>query len=277
VSYVTFPWLERAGRLGNQLHQIAATIGIARDNGLEPLFPTSWSYRPYFSLPDSMYGDVPYPHDRPAVDFVGHWDERTRIYLQDLALWERHTDEVLTVLAPSVAAAEVVDRHWAMIPSLRPTVSIHVRRGDNVHSPDHYPMPSLDYYLAGAAAFPDHHVCMFSDDPEWCDLVLRPALAPRPASLFHGKPRPKEHEPSYMTAPVVDWADLFLMARCDAHVLSNSTMGMWAAMLARDETAIAPWPFFGPAIPYADAALIYRPGWRRLDARTGAPLEEATC
>jgi hypothetical protein len=276
MGYVTFPRLERSGRLGNQLYQIAATVGIARDHGLDPLFPTRWSYRPSFSLPDSMFGDVAYPSDRPATDFARYLDERALIYLQDLGLWWRHADEVMGLFRPSPKAREALTPHFAAAPE-RPLLSIHVRRGDNVYQPDYYPMPSLDYYLAGAAAFPDHNVCIFTDDAPWCEDVLKPALAPRPAALFHGKARPKEHEPNYMTAPVVDWVDLFLMAHCDAHVLSNSTLGMWGAMLAADEAAIAPWPFFGPAIPYADASLIYRPGWRRLDARTGEPLEEATC
>jgi len=44
---ITFSKLEKKGHLGNQLFQIASTIGIAKSNGQEFGFP-KWSYNFYF-------------------------------------------------------------------------------------------------------------------------------------------------------------------------------------------------------------------------------------
>src|SRR3984957_1804634 len=49
TKFVTFP-LGQLGRLGNQLFQIAATIGIARRNDCPFIFPP-WPYAKYFEFP----------------------------------------------------------------------------------------------------------------------------------------------------------------------------------------------------------------------------------
>src|ERR1700722_13371875 len=49
TKFVTFP-LGEMGRFGNQLFQIAATIGIARRNGCSFVFPI-WPYARYFEFP----------------------------------------------------------------------------------------------------------------------------------------------------------------------------------------------------------------------------------
>lgn len=79
--------LGMAGRLGNQLHQIAATYGIAADRGTQPLFRRDWAYRSYFSLPDSWFASrfavirARYA-TQAAVVIPADW----RIYLQNLDL-----------------------------------------------------------------------------------------------------------------------------------------------------------------------------------------------
>ena len=49
TKFVTFP-LGEMGRFGNQLFQIAATIGIARRNGCSFIFPP-WPYARHFEFP----------------------------------------------------------------------------------------------------------------------------------------------------------------------------------------------------------------------------------
>ena len=44
---VTYSQLGNKGRLGNQLFQIASTIGIATENGRPFAFP-DWEYNKYF-------------------------------------------------------------------------------------------------------------------------------------------------------------------------------------------------------------------------------------
>ena len=44
---ISFSQLGKHGRLGNQLFQIASTLGMAEKYGAEVVFP-SWSYENYF-------------------------------------------------------------------------------------------------------------------------------------------------------------------------------------------------------------------------------------
>jgi hypothetical protein len=239
MSYLTFPALERCGRLGNQLWQIASTIGLARRYGMDPLFPPTWSYRQFFSIPDELFGTEPGTESYTLHD-VSHL-KGAAIYLQDLSLFDEDTAEIEKMLAPRRI-------EWDMLKES--TLCIHVRRGDNLVQAPFYPLPTLDYYLRSVKDHPDHDVLIFGDDHPWNRDVLVPhaqAVTARPVHAIQGVPRPKEHEPNYMSAPILDWRDLFLAARCDAFCLSNSTLGWWMAYLSRSDDVVYPDPWYGPA------------------------------
>ena len=54
---ITYRHLGRNGQLGNQLWQIAGTVGIAHKEGDMAGFPF-WRYRRYFSVPAEMFSDL---------------------------------------------------------------------------------------------------------------------------------------------------------------------------------------------------------------------------
>ena len=261
---VTFENLGRWGRLGNQLWQVAGTVGLARREGLRPALPTGWAYRRFFSLPEDWYDDSP---GIEAPTLAVELPEGDRPYLQSLNLWAGCEDEIREAFRPSAAAKRllVAYRELAMLP--RPVLSVHVRRGDNVQANDpltpdkhlYHPLRPTSYY---AEAIGDGRarglaVAVFSDDPDWCVAELPGA------DYYHrGWPRPKEHEPGYDDTPL-DWIDLFLMAGCSEHVISNSTYAWWGAWLAGNRVTYS-WPWYGPRIN-ADAALMMPPDWRRVE------------
>lgn len=274
---VTFPQLERLGRLGNQLWEIASTVGLARAHDAEPLFPASWTYRRWFSMPDSMFGDP--SAGTPAPDLATHLDPRCRDYLQDLSLWWDVRDEVRALFAPSPAAELLVAACAARLAQLpQPVMSVHVRRGDNAYDPAvpdkwrYHPLRPLSYYQEAIAQLRRWagSVAVFTDDPDWCAQHL-----PEADYIHRGEPRAKEHEAAYWTLTPVDWLDLFLMARCyGGHVVSNSSFAWWGAFLSGDERVILPAPWYGPALDYVDASLMTVPGWTVLEhaTPTGAPV-----
>ena len=55
---ITYPQLGQNGRLGNQLWQIASTIGIAVDLEEDWSFP-DWPYREHFQMPDEWFTNKP--------------------------------------------------------------------------------------------------------------------------------------------------------------------------------------------------------------------------
>lgn len=265
---IVCPVLGRAGRLGNQLWQIASTLGVADSRGREVSFP-EWDYAPFFSIPDRYFSN------QPGIDvrsFVPHLSPDAATYLQDYSLFSGIARQIELWFKPSTLAQETIETCGDFHRLRRPILSVHVRRGDNVPGADpgvvdkhlYHPLPPLDYYQRAIAMCDGYQsIAVFSDDPEWCVENI-------PADYYHfGQPRAKEHLPEY-NDPFNDWLDLFLMAQCDGgHVVPNSTYGWWGAFLSGDETPIVPKPWFGPRI-VSNADLMFPKGWRQLEREPNA-------
>lgn len=264
---IGFDRLSLVGRLGNALFQLAATAGVADQRGEPVRFNAGWIHRPFLSVPDELFTD-----DFTGVTQLencrelGHIDERVRVYAQDVSLFEPILPQLREWLAPSPAAKKILARmqHFDRLP--RPILSVHVRRGDNVYDPgvpdkhNYFVLPSLDYYRRAIAELRPrfNSVAVFSDDPGWCQAHLADV-----ADYFHvGEPRPKEHEPTYRTAPVLDWIDLQLMSRCHGHVVTGSTFGVMAAILAGQSEVIRCSPVYGRKLRYIDEALMFPKHWK---------------
>lgn len=261
---ITFPLLGKAGRLGNQLWQIASTIGIARARGEEVSFP-DWAYRPYFSLPDEFFTD---DNGTDASTLVPHMDRRCAQYLQDFNLWKDVQDEIQEYLSPSELVLDYFMENHQWLLTTRPLIGVHVRRGDNAFDPGtpdkylYHPLRSNQYYQTAIDSLPaDIEVVVFSDDIPWCEQNM-PYVLDRPCHFFHGgTPRPKEHEPDYETAPITDWIDLVGLALTEHHILSNSTYAWWGAFLSGDPHPFYPSNWFGKNLDYIDASLMFPDGW----------------
>jgi hypothetical protein len=65
----------------------------------------------------------------------------------------------------------------------------------------------------------------------------------------------------------IDYWEMFLMARCDYHIISNSSFGWWQAWLQEtiDKTiVVAPLKWFGEAMPIDHEADIIPTRWLKL-------------
>ncbi|HEX4521424.1 MAG TPA: alpha-1,2-fucosyltransferase [Gaiellaceae bacterium] len=224
---LTFP-LGECGRLGNQLHQIAATIGIAWDLSSQAVFSRHWPYRRFYSLPDALFGNAfMVARSRDSWKLAVGIDETIRAYLQEPALWRPYRETIQSWLQPSTLALEAVSARHRKLLDLPSKAAIHVRRGDYVASTNHVVLP-LSYYEQAAeiviAADPSTAFLVFSDDIDWCRRNLR-----IPGVYFvEGNP---------------DWLDMALMSRCDHHICANSTFSWWGAFLSSDPSPIVPRPW----------------------------------
>lgn len=250
---LTFPRLGHVGRLGNQMWQIASTIGLARKHGYDPVFP-DWDYRPFFSVPDHMFGDI--TGARNVLDLLSDVDERYREYLQDLDYFQGCHMEIRNYFQPSEFAKKEIE---SLVPLTEGVTSLHVRRGDNLReltaNSGWHLLSTIDYYKeavlrAGGPAGPGS-VLIFSDDISWCRTVLAPQLDDIGAecSFFEGTPRP-DVEGGYWNSAPLDWIDMHLMALCGRHVIANSTFSWWAAFLSGDQLTIYPECWYGYRISY---------------------------
>lgn len=256
---VTFPELGRAGRLGNQLFQIASTVGIARELGTKPLFP-EWDYAPIFSLPKDFFEKSPGP-EVEATNYAIRLDERERIYLQDVSLFDHIKGEIKAIFSPSEMALDILSSDIETIRSLaHPILSLHVRRGDILTHPEYHPVRSVEYYERALTQIEFASVVVFSDDLDWCRKVLAPRLGLDVS--FYGSEMTRSPIPDqYAIDGPVDWQDLFLMQECDSHIISNSTYAWWGAYLSEDSHPIYPSNWFGHMLTHAQPELLFPENW----------------
>lgn len=253
---LAYPELEQHGRFGNQLWQVASTVGLARLNGAEPRFPEAWSYRPILSCPDAWFDDEALPgamtSPEIAAKAIGSWPAT---YLQHLPFIAPAEDELRAAFAPSPEARVILSGHAAATgfgETTWPRGAIHVRRGDTVNNPAGTLNPidaawyrravkwlRMPTSTAGCAS-----VTAFTDDAEW----VREHLGDVVDVVVSGPQRPPRQDGGYEETGPVDWLDLYLMSTVDALVTSNSSYSWWAAWLSRASRVGYPQPWFGPVM-----------------------------
>ena len=241
TKFVTFP-LGELGQLGNQLFQIAATIGVARRNGCSFVFPP-WPPSRHFEFPIPQVRYIRQYQRRTSRTF-GYEDividraTELRGYFQSERYFAHCQDEVRHYFTPHHALAQLLERYFGDLLATQ-TCSVHVRRTDYIGNSTHPDLAAGDYYERAMSQFDSHTTfVLFSDDIEWC------------------KERFRGHDVVFVEAlsPV---EDLFLMARCKGHIIANSTFSWWGAWLDPnpDKKVIAPLRWFAgehanPSNPY---------------------------
>jgi hypothetical protein len=124
------------------------------------------------------------------------------------------------------ARPRTADRLSAIVS--RPTVSVHVRRGDYVRlsrGDGAFRLCDRDYYDRARALLdrmePDLHYVVFSDEPDAAEELLG------------------DWEGCTFVAGLSPYEDMLLMSRCRHHIIANSTFGWWPAWLDdRPETIV---------------------------------------
>lgn len=242
---VAFPDLGRLGRLGNQMFQIAATVGVAHRNECGWRLPP-WPYAKFFAGP---WPETPWPeklrlYAEPdfayrAVAIPG--PTALRGYFQSERYFADCADKVRRLFAPAPSVIAEIDAHFGSI-LWGKTCSVHVRRGDYVGNKRFVDLAATDYYEAAMARFDaDTTFLVFSDDPGWCQQRFRD---PR-CGFVHG---------------LHDVGDLLLMSRCGGHIVANSSFSWWGAWLDPDPShrVVAPAAWF--AGEFADPSAPFVPG-----------------
>lgn len=254
-----FSGLERYGRLGNQLWQVAAVVSrSAGDLGSRPSIKADWEYRKYFSLPEDFY-DPAEPLDQ-FIDMLrdpnGPFFQRS----QDIG-----QADVWSLFAPSPLARRGLHQRYShFLESKRHKTALHIRRGDYVGSlkfptlPNHYYQQAVKTVLD---EYPTTEILVFSDDIHWCrenaDVI---GLTDVRHAFIEGHVRPIP--PRERIGEPADVYDLFLMVSCDAHIIANSTFSWWGAYLSEQDFVIYPSLWFGPSVlPFFG----FPPSWHRVE------------
>lgn len=251
-NIVHFSHLGKFGRFANGCYQIAATIGIARKNGMDFGFPywmnhNGRDFEPDLDIDCQKEFVNPLPRydgpDLPRHGVAFGWHPlSTRLnagadlygHFQSDKYFDHAIDEV----------------RWYFImknePPLNDYVAIHVRLGDygDQPSPQHptgnpfHPRMNLSYYEPAMRMFPGRKFLVFSDGIEECKKIFGDSV-----EYSEGR--------SY-------FEDFKLMKRCHSFIVANSSFSMFAAILGAQQgkEVVAPAPWFGSAyagtLPEAD-------------------------
>jgi hypothetical protein len=227
---ITHKRLGNNGRLGNQLFQIAATIGTAIRNRDVAVFPP-WSYADWFKHPITIqnidaptyqepyfaFRDIGYTGD---LNLEGYFQsEKYFVFCKDLIRWyfEPKNTERIKAKYGNVLSSKIC--------------SIHVRRGDYITADDYFFHCDLSYYQQGINHIPADYFLVFSDDIPWCKNAFH---------IFK--------QNFIFVEDNADIEDLFLMSMCNHHIMANSSFSWWGSWLNRseDKIIVAPKKWFGP-------------------------------
>ncbi|MGX9519201.1 alpha-1,2-fucosyltransferase [Vibrio mediterranei] len=172
-------------------------------------------YKPYVLSPNFAY------------KYRGYW--------QAPKYFQSYRDEILQTISFNNINKDTL-LNLIAVDSSSKSVSVHVRRGDFVSNKAaaqvHGGVCNIDYYKRAVELvhekYRDVKFFIFSDDRPWC-----------------------EREFSWLLNSVVvsdtknHFEDMYLMSKCDANIIANSTFSWWAAYINRsNDFVIAPKKWF---------------------------------
>lgn len=237
MSRLCFSRLGALGRLGNQLFQVASTIGLAHSTGREPSLPF-WKYAKYFQgkHPQGPQLGVqmrePHFHHSDFVPNDGR-DYDLSEYLQSEKYWKEIEPEIRKHFKWEKEFFMAVRNKYLGVIKKK-TIAISVRRGDYVGNPNYELLPAMYYILALYENFPDwryHNLLFFSDDMDWCRLHFKCLPNAYFATDFDNKDY-------FFSETAIE--QLCLGSMCDHFILSNSTFSWWMAYLANKGKVVRP-------------------------------------
>ena len=262
------------GRMGNQLFQIAAVVGLSRDDNRMALLPSDWKYSHVFPnygmdnvarydkqsnlklLTNGSLSNINEPnknaYEYDPLCMVGAIDHANlEGYRQSDRYWEPHCTKNIHYLfkLDPILIQRVTDSIRTQYPTLpypHGCTAVHVRRGDYVIFHLIHGVCTTEYYRAAIMGIKPSTILFVSDDIPWCKKTFGNAFC------YCQIPQGGEVE---------DFIAIHLASR---KVLSNSSFSWWAAYLGGGEvTAPTPW------IKNMPSDNIQRKDWRILRGSDG--------
>ena len=262
---ISFNNIGHMGRFGNQMFQFASTVGIARKLGFDPVFPaerfnenmdpngySGCKLMECFNISESLIKQS----SEIQINYIYHenlftYNQETS-YLPDMTGISGYfqTDKYFKFIESEIKEIflfkkEIIEEANKYI-EIKNGISIHVRRGDYLDSPNHHPAQSIEYYKNAISQFDENSkFYIFSDDTEWCKQNL----------IIKNSKIIESNNP---------YVDMYLMSLCEGHIIANSSFSWWGAWLAKNsKKVIAPAIWFGSEIK-KDTSDIYCKNWIKI-------------
>ncbi|WP_428231295.1 alpha-1,2-fucosyltransferase [Flavobacterium sp.] len=231
---ITYSKLGKKGNLGNQLFQIASTVGLAIESKQDYFF-LHWKYQHYFK------NELPLL-EADLLNFIPVEEKEYNFYNRELGTanydisgWlqtEKYFDKALTKFYFEFSDS-LIDRIKKLYQHAftKRTILISIRRGDFVNHPDYLQLPIAFYLNSLVRFFPDWQSCnliVLSDDIKYCKFHFSFL-----ENVFFGDGLNEAEQ-------------LCLGTLCDDFIISNSTFSWWSAWLGEksDSKIIRPFKNF---------------------------------
>ncbi|MDN3618937.1 alpha-1,2-fucosyltransferase [Polaribacter undariae] len=257
---ITFSRLGSKGRLGNQLFQIASTIGMAKKNSFDYCFP-KWEYSKYFEfdLKECFIDNKTFIKVREEKFEVYDWKllNNKNINLDGWLQSEKYFDLKLTKKIfkfESIFLEKIKKEHIHFFD--KKNILISVRRGDFVNHPYFYQVGFKFYIKALFNFFPDwksRNIIFMSDDIKYCKKYY---------SFLKN---------SFFIEDLSDIEQIALGTLCDDYIISNSTFSWWIAWLGENKNTKIIRPkqnFRGEFLKKNDDKDFFPEQWIKFDDKT---------
>jgi len=239
-------------RIGNNLFEIATTVGLALRNKCIPIFE-NWAYSEFFdwdlTFDSELEKSIPW---NVHVERCFHYypiqcEHNLKISGHFQSYKHFPEDVILYKFKPKQAITDYIMNKYKNLMKTR-TTSIHVRRGDYVNNWNYHQV-GIDYYKRAVESLSKEtdNFVVFSDDINWCKSAMN-----FPNTRFiQGEE---------------DYVDLFMMSMCNNNIITNSTFSWWGAFLNKNDgkKIIAPNKWFGAGLRHYDSKDIIPPVWTQI-------------
>jgi hypothetical protein len=185
------------------------------------------------------------------VYLIGYW--QTAKYFEHIASEIRRELTPLPPLSPQtqhiaaqIAQTQAVSIHFRYLHGISADKTRQIQPGIQAHG-----TCSPDYYQAAIRLIASHiahpHFFVFSDNP--AQAIQNPVLSNQETTFIQGSQ---------------DWEELWLMSRCQHHIIANSTFSWWGAWLnpASAKMVIAPRQWYNG--PIGETTDLLPADWIRL-------------
>jgi hypothetical protein len=258
---LTYINLGKNGRLGNQMFQIASTIGVALKNKIDYYFP-DWvcheskvEYHKFFSkkLPTLNFNNQIINIFETQFNYKDiKINDHNKIYslngyFQSEKYFKEYENTIRSYFTPIEEIQLEVDLKYGKI--LKNSCSIHIRRGDYLGQMSHHPIQLLEYYHKGVEKIYGKNIdninfLIFSDDIDWCKKnIILPNI--------------------HFIENNINIIDMFLMSKCENNIIANSSFSWWGAWLNKNKNKkiIAPKKWFGESLSHHNTDDIIPKEW----------------
>jgi len=254
---LTFKTLGNLGRLGNQMFQYAALCSIANFKQYDFCIPKNNFLTDCFNITakidsfknNNIYPETTFEYDNSFfencpdnVDIQGFFQtEKYFLQIKDF-IYKEYTFQKKYINLGNI----YIDRYLTQWEQDK-KIALHIRRTDYLTDGNFIKL-SLDYYN-NALEFFDKKipVLIFSDDIDWC----------KEQKLFTSN---RFHFINLQNT----YVSLFLMTKCNYHVIANSSFSWWGAWLGKSEKTIAPKLWFSGNLEHYNTKDLYLHEWIKI-------------